>query len=73
MRINLSIIILLLIGVFLSFSADAKNLGVFGAVYDIAEKDALKEIEEKAREVDANRIINKNDLAKKVRNTHQRA
>lgn len=68
MRINLSIIILLLIGVFPSFSADAKNLGVFGAVYDIAEKDALKEIEEKAREVDANRIINKNDLAKKVRN-----
>lgn len=68
MRINLSIIVLLLIGVFPSFSADAKNLGVFGAVYDIAEKDALKEIEEKARKVDGNLIINKSDLAKKIRN-----
>ncbi|OPY70751.1 MAG: hypothetical protein A4E57_00368 [Syntrophorhabdaceae bacterium PtaU1.Bin034] len=46
----------------------AKDLGVFGAVYDIAEKDALKEIEEKAREVDISRIINRGYLARRIRN-----
>ncbi|OPY77501.1 MAG: hypothetical protein A4E65_02728 [Syntrophorhabdus sp. PtaU1.Bin153] len=53
-----------------SFSATsmAKGLGVFGAVYDVAEKDALKEIEEKAKEVDVNRIINRGELARKVKN-----
>jgi conjugal transfer pilus assembly protein TraW len=68
MRITLNIIALLLTCLFLSAPASAKNLGVFGAVYDIAEKDVLKEIEEKARKVDVNRIITKSDLAKKVRN-----
>ena len=51
-----------------SVTSMAKDLGVFGAVYDIAEKDALKEIEEKAREVDINRAINTGDLARKVKN-----
>ena len=37
-----------------SATSSAKDLGVFGAVYDIAEKDALKEIEERAKEVDVN-------------------
>ncbi len=46
----------------------AKDLGVFGAVYDITEKDALKEIEEKAREVDIKRAINRGELATKVKN-----
>jgi conjugal transfer pilus assembly protein TraW len=51
-----------------SVTSSAKDLGVFGAVYDIAEKDALKEIEERAREVDINRIIKRGDLAKKIEN-----
>jgi conjugal transfer pilus assembly protein TraW len=51
-----------------SVTSMAKDLGVFGAVYDITEKDALKEIEEKAREVDINRIMNKGELARKVKN-----
>lgn len=60
--------VLVLIGFTFSGSSTAKDLGVFGAVYDIAEKDALKEIEEKARNVDINRIINRGDLARKVKN-----
>ena len=51
-----------------SVTSMAKDLGVFGAVYDIAEKDALKEIEEKAREVNINRIINRGELARKAKN-----
>ncbi len=46
----------------------AKDLGVFGAVYDIAEKDALKEIEERAGEVDVSWMINRDNLARRVRN-----
>ena len=59
---------LVLICVTFSGTCMAKDLGVFGAVYDIAEKDALKEIEEKAKEVDVNRIINRGELARKVKN-----
>ncbi len=51
-----------------SVTSVAKDLGVFGAVYDVAEKDALKEIEEKARGADVNRIINRGELARKVKN-----
>lgn len=60
--------VLVLICVTFSGTGMAKDLGVFGAVYDIAEKDALKGIEEKAREVDVNRIINRGELARKVKN-----
>lgn len=60
--------VLVLICVTFSGTSMAKELGVFGAVYEIAEKDALKEIEEKAREVNMNRIINRGDLARKVKN-----
>lgn len=59
---------LVLICVTFSGTSMAKDLGVFGAVYDITEKDALKEIEEKARNGDINRIINRGDLARKVKN-----
>jgi conjugal transfer pilus assembly protein TraW len=45
----------------------AKNLGVFGAVYAIAEKDALKEIEERAAKADLKQIVNRDELAKKLR------
>lgn len=49
-----------------SATSSAKDLGVFGAVYDIAEKDALQEIEERAKEANVNRMVNRGDLAKKV-------
>lgn len=51
-----------------SVTCGAKDLGVFGAVYDIAEKDALKEIEERAKEADMNRAVNRGELVKKLRN-----
>ena len=51
-----------------SVTCSAKDLGVFGAVYGIAEKDALKEIEERAKEADMNRIVNRGELVKKLRN-----
>ncbi len=51
----------------LSVTSWAKDLGVFGAVYDIAEKDALKEIEEKAKETDVNRFIDRQELVRKLK------
>lgn len=51
-----------------SASSHAKDLGVFGAVYAIAEKDALREIEEKATRADLNRMVNKDELTKKLKN-----
>jgi conjugal transfer pilus assembly protein TraW len=58
----------MLICFILSVTCSAKDLGVFGAVYDIVEKDALKEIEERAKVVDMNRIVNRGELEKKLRN-----
>ena len=49
-------------------TALAKDLGTFGAVYDIVEKDALKELQEKAKSVDFSKTADKNALAKKARN-----
>ena len=46
----------------------AKELGVFGAVYAIAEKDALKEIEERAARADVKRMVNRDELTKKLKN-----
>jgi hypothetical protein len=48
---------------FSSAASHAKNLGVFGAVYAIAEKDALKEIEERAARANLKRMVNKDELA----------
>lgn len=42
----------------------AKDLGVAGKIYPVAEKDALKEIEAKAKQVDWNKYINKKKLEK---------
>ena len=41
----------------------AKDLGVVGATYGIAEKDALQEIEDRAREVDWSKHISKEKTA----------
>ncbi len=46
----------------------AKDLGVFGAVYAIAEKDALIEIEERAAKRNLNQMVNKDELTKKLKN-----
>ena len=46
----------------------AKNLGVFGTVYDISEKDALKEMQEKASKADISKIINKKEVTKRIKN-----
>ena len=49
-------------------TAVARDLGTFGAVYDIVEKDALKELEEKAKSVDFSKAVDRNALVKKARN-----
>jgi conjugal transfer pilus assembly protein TraW len=48
--------------------AVARDLGTFGTVYDIVEKDALKELEEKAKSVDFSKAVDRNALVKKARN-----
>lgn len=40
-------------------SVQAKVLGTFGMTYRIAERDALAEIEERARQVDWNKVLDK--------------
>jgi conjugal transfer pilus assembly protein TraW len=47
--------------------ATARDLGTFGAVYDIVEKDALKELEEKAKSVDFSRAVDRNALVRRAR------
>lgn len=45
----------------------AKDLGVVGETYSIAEKDALREIEERARQIDWVKYFNKEKMEKVVR------
>ena len=40
-------------------AAQAKELGTFGRTYPVTEKDALNEIEERARQVDWNKVLDK--------------
>ena len=49
-------------------TAVARDLGTFGAVYDIVEKDALKELEEKAKSVDFSKAVDRNALVRRARN-----
>jgi len=49
-------LIALLLGV---SSAHAKELGTFGMTYRIAERDALAEIEERAKQVDWHKVLDK--------------
>ena len=44
----------------------AKDLGTFGATYPIAEKDALKEIEQKAAQANISKFINKKKLVSRI-------
>ena len=48
-------------------TAPARDLGTFGAVYDIVEKDALKELQEKAKSVDFSKAVDKNALVRRAR------
>lgn len=53
---------------FLAMQAQAKDLGTFGAVYPIAEPDALTELKAKAAKVDWKRHLDRERLSRKVRN-----
>lgn len=71
MRGGLTVPLLLIISV--GFAAGAgqfmdnrKDLGTFGATYSIAEPDALAEIEEKARQIDWEKVIGRKIVEKKV-------
>jgi conjugal transfer pilus assembly protein TraW len=68
MRRYAHIPLLTLVCFIFSVTCSAKDLGVYGAVYGIAEKDALKEIEDRVKEANTNRIVNKGELVKKLRN-----
>lgn len=64
MKIVLTVI--LLTGLLISVS-HAKNLGVVGATYGIDEKDALSEIQERAKTVDWSKYINKDKTERLVK------
>jgi conjugal transfer pilus assembly protein TraW len=46
----------------------ARDLGTFGTVYDIVEKNALRELEEKAKSVDFSKAVDRTALVRKARN-----
>ncbi len=56
-----------LLACLLASASPAKDLGLCGAVYAIAEKDALAEIEERASRADIKRMLNRDELAKKLK------
>lgn len=45
----------------------AKNLGVVGATYHIVEKDALKEIEDKAKQVNWGEAFSRKEMEKRIK------
>ncbi len=49
-------------------SGYAKDLGIAGVTYPIAEKDALKEIEERAKQVDWHKVIKKDKMEAAIKN-----
>ena len=51
-----------------SVSASVHNLGVLGATYPIIERDALKEIQERARAVDWEKAFDRNKAKEKIKN-----
>lgn len=55
MRTGLAAIALLMC----ALSVQAKDIGTFGMTYRIAERDALAEIEERARQVDWHKVLDK--------------
>jgi len=53
---------------FMTSSSMARDLGTFGTVYDIVEKNALRELEEKAKSVDFSKAVDRTALVRKARN-----
>lgn len=43
-------------------SADARNLGTVGATYQIAERDALAEIEQRAKSIDWSKVVKRKTI-----------
>ena len=62
------VLVAALLSLSVTSTAMARDLGTFGTVYDIVEKDAIKELEEKARSVDFSSAVDRNALVKKARN-----
>ncbi len=60
-------ICVLLSVLFIAVLAAAKELGSVGATYPIIEKDALTEIEDRAKEVDWSRIMDRKKMEAKIR------
>jgi len=62
------VLVAALLSLSVTSTAMARDLGTFGTVYDIVEKDAIKELEEKARSVDFSKAVDRNALAKRAKN-----
>jgi conjugal transfer pilus assembly protein TraW len=58
----------LLLLIALKGAAYAKDLGVVGATYPVSEKDALQQIEDRARQIDWGKYLNKDKMKKVVTN-----
>jgi conjugal transfer pilus assembly protein TraW len=58
----------LILVIALKGAAYAKDLGVLGETYPVSEKDALQEIEERARQIDWGKYFNKTALKTAERN-----
>jgi len=58
----------LLLLIALKGAAYAKDLGVVGATYPVSEKDALQEIEDRARQINWSEHFNKDEVKKVVTN-----
>jgi conjugal transfer pilus assembly protein TraW len=68
MKINITIILLIVLG-FASYAfGSIKNLGVHGKTYSIAETDALQEIESRAASIDWQKAIQSNENLEKLKN-----
>lgn len=58
----------LLLLIVLEDAAYARDLGVVGTTYPVSEKDALQEIEERARQIDWGKYLNKDKMKKVLTN-----
>lgn len=58
----------LLVALLSAASVFGKDLGTVGATYDIAERDALQEIEERTKEIDWSKVFDKKVISDRIRN-----
>jgi conjugal transfer pilus assembly protein TraW len=63
-RISVSLLLVF----FLATAVQAKNLGTVGATYAIVEKDALREIEDRAKEIDWTKAFDRTKTEDKIKN-----